>query len=113
MTKSQERVINMLRRDAEIEASKCHVNGEIKEFTIKENNGFVSVYVVLGAANDDGTMAAVYCREKTLLFIGKKGQIQIPVLDDKRNEQRYQRYRGIWLACYDYDHNTIKGSTKR
>lgn len=113
MTKSQERVVNMLRRDAEIEAAKCHRNGEIKKFEVTENTGFVAVYVVLGAANDEGTAAEFYCREKALLFIGKKGQIKIPVWDDKRNEQRYQRYRGIWLACYDYDNNTIKGSTKK
>ena len=122
MTKSQERVINMMASanrshimigDAEIEASKCHVNGEIKEFTIKENNGYIAVYVVLGAANDEGTMAEFCCRDKALLFIGKRGKITIPIWDSKRHEQRYQRYRGIWLACYDYDNNTTKGSTKR
>ena len=113
MTKSQERVINMIRRDAEIEAAKCHRNGEIKKFEIEENNGFIAVYVVLGAANDEGTMAEFYCRDKALLFIGKRGKITIPIWDAERHEQRYQRYRGIWLACFDYDHNTTKGSTKR
>ena len=112
MTRSQEVKLNMIRRDAEIMASEHHKDGEVKTFEVKEYDTFVSVYVVIGGKDDEGTMAAIYCREKVTLFIGKKGAVTFPVWDAEKKEQRYKKYRSMFCACYDYENNVIKGSTK-
>ena len=113
MTKSQEIKLNMIRRDAELMASQHHKDGEVKTFDVKEYSTFISVYVCIGAKNDEGTMAEIYCRDKVTLFIGKKGAVTFPVWDQKHHEQRYKKYRSMFCACYDYDNNVTKGSTKR
>ena len=113
MTRSQEVKLNMIRRDAEIMASEHHKNGEIKEFDVKNYDTFIAVYVVIGDKNDEGTLAAIYCREKVTLFIGKKGAVTFPVWDAEKKQQRYKKYRNMFCACYDYDNNVIKGSTAK
>ena len=47
---------------------------EFKEFNVKETDyGIVIVYSVTGLKNDEGTIAAVFCRTKRYIFIGKRG----------------------------------------
>lgn len=112
MTRSQEIKLNMIRRDAEIMASEHHKNGEVKQFDVKNFESFISVYVVIGAKDDEGTLASVFCREKVTLFIGKRGKVTFPVWDEKNKEQRYKNYRSMFCACYDYDNNVLEGSYK-
>ena len=113
MTRSQEVKLNMIRRDAEIMASEHHKDGEVKCFDVQDNKHYVCVYVCVGAKNDGGTLAEVYCRESVLLFIGKKGAVTFPVWDAENKEQRYKKYRNMFCACYDYQNNVIKGSTAK
>lgn len=65
---------------------------EIKEWTVHENEYFVSVIVETGMKNDEGTLASVFCRERAQLFIGKRGGIRYPVYKKKYVERRFNGY---------------------
>ena len=87
MTKAQERTIEAIksglpRFDFYGAADKY----EVKEFDVKEYESFVSVYIVTGMKDDDGTLAAVLCRKYRHAFIGKKGGISY--MNSKHNTVR-------------------------
>ncbi len=59
---------------------------EIKEFKSlplipEDNKSKWSVVIETGMKNDDGTMAAIICRDRRHFFIGKNGGVE--VIDDK------------------------------
>lgn len=87
MTRAQECMIRKFRRDAET----CFNWMEVKQFDVEENEYFVSVYAVIGSPTDEGTLAAVYCRERVHVFIGKRGGMTIPV-SKKRKDGTYKHY---------------------
>ena len=84
MTSKQEKMVNQIKKDIirydfhdsskkdfTLENSKY----EFKTFEVKDNDGIVSVYSVVGLKNDEGTMAACVCRTYRHIFIGKRGGV--------------------------------------
>ena len=74
MTKYQER------RVAQIEEIMMNLVGhpetkEVKEKSVVElsDTGVVSMIIEVGAIGDEGTLAAVFCRQRAHIFIGPKG----------------------------------------
>lgn len=64
MTKAQERAIEKMKRSMENSLTKSE---EVKEWTITENEYFVSVVGVTGVKNDEGTYA-FYARSRAHFF---------------------------------------------
>lgn len=76
MTKSQEKAIEKIRKLGEELFYGGADEYEFKEFDIQElNNGTISLVVETGMKNDEGTLAALFTRDRAHLFIGKKGGI--------------------------------------
>lgn len=76
MTKAQERTIEAIKSGLpRFDFYGAPADYEVKEFVVKEYEYFVSVYIVTGRKNDDGTLAAVLCRKYRHAFIGKKGGV--------------------------------------
>ena len=76
MTQAQERRVEMIRREIEREFFPMHRNPEIKEFKVEELDwGSVSIVAEVGGIGDEGTYAAIMCRERIHVFIGRKGSI--------------------------------------
>ena len=103
MTKSQEKALKKIRKlvEEEFYSDRC----EIKEWTVKENEYFVSLVVEYGLKNDEGTMAEVYARDRAHLFIGKRGGITYPV-NKKNGDMVCRRFKGysILQAVCDQRH---------
>jgi hypothetical protein len=104
MTKSQERMVNRIRRDAET----MHNNGgyEIKQWEVKDNDwGTVSIYLEIGLIGDEGTMAEYIGRDSLQIFIGPKGGTKIPCYTRKKDgtfKNYYAQYKNIWQATIAY-----------
>ena len=84
MTKQQEMVIARIKRDAVSDICPNATDYELKQFEVTEYDHFVAVLLVTGLKNDEGTLAAVYCRDRAHVFIGRRGGITYPV-DTKRH----------------------------
>lgn len=98
MTAAQERAVKRIRKLAE----NCFYSDawEIKEWEVNENEYFVSVIVEIGHKNDEGTLAAIICRDRAHLFIGKRGGITYPVTKTLKNGEHktyYKRFGGYSL----------------
>lgn len=83
ITKAQEKSINNIRKLAE----DLHFSDkyETKTFEVKDFGSFVSVYVVVGMKDDEGTLAEVFGRDTAHLFIGPRGGIRYPVSKQMKN----------------------------
>ncbi len=81
MTKQQEARVERLRKEAENQFN----HTEIKRFEVRDYDHFVSVYVVIGMPDDDGTLAAVFCRDAAHVFVGKRGGVTYPVSKQYKN----------------------------
>ena len=77
MTKAQEKALNKIRKL--VEDGFYSDEYEIKKWEVEENEFFVSLYVVYGMKNDEGTLGEVFARDHAHLFVGKKGGITYPV----------------------------------
>jgi hypothetical protein len=75
MTKSQERTINEIK--AHFEAQNERRGTEFKQFEVNDTEYLVSLVIVTGGINDEGTMAEVFARDRRHLFIGKRGGIKL------------------------------------
>lgn len=76
MTQAQERRVESIRKDLEYVFFKGHKNPEIKKFEVEELGcGLVSLVAEVGGVDDEGTYAAIMCRERIHVFIGKNGAI--------------------------------------
>ena len=105
MTKYQEKAIERIKRY--IEEHDLHGNDEryeIKEFSVEETDyGTVIVYSVTGLKDDEGTMAAIFCRRRRLIFIGVRGGLRSQKWDPKK--KKYIDLKG-WsdVMIYGYSH---------
>lgn len=108
MTRSQEMKIEYLRKEAEKMMNEYHREGEIKRFEVEDCGSFISVIVEVGGKNDEGTMAAIFCREDAHIFIGKRGAMTFPVWDTKNKKQVRRKFIGLWLTYYDQKNNVLK-----
>lgn len=76
MTQAQERKVEMIKKEIEQEFFSMHRNPEIKKFEVEELEwGSVSLIAEVGGVGDEGTYAAIMCRERIHVFIGKNGAI--------------------------------------
>lgn len=91
MTKAQEAAIQRIKRY--IEQHDLYRNDpkyEFKEFTVEETDyGTIIVYSVTGLKDDEGTLAAVFARNRRQIFIGKRGGLRGLKWDDKRKKTTY------------------------
>ncbi|MCR5295137.1 MAG: hypothetical protein K6E30_08230 [Lachnospiraceae bacterium] len=106
ITKAQEKAIAQIKRLAEKEHG-THCNKyEFKEFTVSENEYFVSVVVEIGMIGDEGTMAEIYCRDRAHLFIGPRGGITYPVskkMKDGSWKHYFKRFGGYSILQASLD----------
>lgn len=102
MTRQQENVIARIKRTVVQEICPNGTQYELKEFEVTEYDHFVALYCVTGLKDDEGTLAAVYCRDRLHLFIGKRGGITYPV-DTKRHGlvRRELGRRSLFHAAYE------------
>ena len=95
MTKQQEKAIKKIE-----ELAKELLYGEeyeIKRFDIEElNDKFVEVVVETGMKNDSGTYAAIFCRDRAQLFVGKRGGVTY-ICANKRGKIVSRRFKGYSL----------------
>lgn len=101
MTKQQEQQIARIKYEAKHYMGKHSDDYEIKKFEVEENKFFVSINVEVGAKNDEGTLAAIFCRDNTLIFIGRRGGLKVPCF--KNNKMYYKPYKCFIGACLDYN----------
>ena len=90
MTKSQERAIENIKRLVEKELGERR---EIKEWDVDDGEYFVSLYIVYGVKDDEGTMAA-YFRNTAHLFIGKRGAVTYPVWSKTKKTSITRKFHG-------------------
>ena len=93
MTNAQKRAI--ARIDDLVRKEFYNDKYEIKERKIDENEYFVSMIIEWGLKNDEGTMAAIFARDRAHLFIGRKGGITYPVY--KNGDSTCRRFSGITI----------------
>lgn len=103
MTQAQERRIEMIRREIEQEFFPMHRNPEIKEFKVEELDwGSVSIVAEVGGIGDEGTYAAIMCRERIHVFIGKNGAISyFPFSIKNGNRSRHLGRRSLYHVYYE------------
>ncbi len=83
---------------------------EYKQFEVKLLDwGSVSILTEVGSKTDEGTMAAIFCRTRRHIFIGRKGGLTLCnparfVKDDEGNTKRIPKKgwvkgpRALWVA---------------
>jgi hypothetical protein len=96
MTKAQEKTICRLRTLVERELD---ARSEIKAWEVEDYATFVSVYVVTGMKNDEGTLAQVFARDRAHLFIGKRGGTTFPVWNGKARKQTVRAFH--WYSILE------------
>ena len=89
MTSRQQATIEKIKRDLPHFDFYGSDDYEIKEFDVKEYEYFVSVYIVTGRKNDEGTLAACLCRKYRHGFIGKNGGLSY--MNSKSNTVRQKK----------------------
>lgn len=99
MTKAQEMTIERIRKAAENMHGHCSDSYEIKEWTVDENEYFVSLCFEVGLKGDEGTMAALIARDRCQLFIGKRGGISYPV--SKNGKHYTKRFTSLYAVSID------------
>ena len=98
MTKAQEKSVAKIKTLVEKELLSDEY--EIKTWEVEENKFFVSVYVVYGMKNDEGTLASLIARDRAHLFVGKRGGIRYPVSKNGRHyTKRFKGYSILQAVC--------------
>ena len=72
MTNAQEKALARLKRLAE-ECIYDKEKYEFKRWEVEECGNAIAVVSETGMKNDEGTLAAVFCRDYAFIFIGKRG----------------------------------------
>ena len=109
MTSKQEKMVNQIKKDIiRYDFHDSHKKGftvenseyEFKTFEVKDNDGIVSVYSVVGLKNDEGTMAACTCRTYRQIFISKRGGVRTYDNRKKGGKAALTNYSDV--LCYGY-----------
>lgn len=83
-------------------------NHEVKKFEVTDCDYFISVVVETGIKNDEGTLAAIYCRDRAHLFIGKRGAITYPVYKNgKFMRKKFHGYSLLEAVCVQREETGI------
>lgn len=102
MTKQQERQIEMIKNQALNFMGKYSENYEIKQFEVRESDYSLSLYVEVGLKGDEETLAAIYGRNSTMVFIGARGKLQV-CSRNRKGEFTFKPYKSFIGACLDYN----------
>ena len=105
MTQAQERKVEMIRKEIEREFFPMHRNPEVKKFQVEELDcGIVSLIAEVGSVNDSDTYAAILCRERIHVFIGRKGSISYYPYSIKNGaKSRRLGRRSLYNVYYEQD----------
>lgn len=105
MTKQQELTVQKIKKYIEEnDLFKNNSDYEFKEFSVTETDyKTVIIYSITGMKNDDGTMAAIFCRNTRHIFIGERGGLRCSMWDSKKKKS--VDLKG-WLdvMIYGYSH---------
>ena len=95
MTAAQEKTVARIRRQAERELffGRPEVY-EFKVWEVEDCGSFVSLVLETGMKEDEGTMAAIFCRDRAHLFVGPGGGITYPMYT-KRRGSFTRRWDGV------------------
>lgn len=90
MTNSQKEKIEILKSNF----FKFHCFGDENNYEIKRcdiddefSKSFVSMVIVVGMKNDEGTYAEIIARDRAHYFIGKRGAVSIPKNSSKQQKK--------------------------
>ena len=98
MTRQQERKIEIIRDYMMNRMGKYSNEYEMKEEEIVEleSGGIVSVLMETGMKEDEGTMAALICRERIHVFVGPKGGVTC--VSTNRKTGGTHIYEDTWMG---------------
>lgn len=81
VTESQAKALcNILKLADKFDYSHGKGGYEIKQYEVTWSEYFLSVVLEVGAVGDEGTLAAIICRDRVHLFVGKRGGITYPCM---------------------------------
>ena len=97
MTTAQEKAVARIRRKAERDLFHGGPDRyEFKKWEVEDCGSFISVVLEVGMKEDEGTLAAIFCRDHAQLFVGKNGGITYP-MHTKRNGCFTRRWDGVTI----------------
>lgn len=105
MTPAQERTIERL-KERIIESKSCGKPElyEFKEISIKDADYFVSFVTEYGRKSDEGTVAAIMCRDRRHFIIGTKGGVKLVGLSaNMKSSTPPKTIRGVF-KCVNFYH---------
>ena len=102
MTRLQELAVQRLKGECE-RAFFYSPEYEFKSWDVREHYRFVSVYAEVGRVGDEGTLAAMYCRDRVHLFIGERGAMSYPVTSNGRYVCRRRGRKGVFTISMEQD----------
>lgn len=106
MTPKQERLIEYIRKNyvAIMHGEAYTATNELKRFEVTELGvgGIVSLVAESGLVGDEGTMAAIFARNRIHIFIGPKGGIKYY---NKRQTLKRGNRRLLYSIYCDQAHN--------
>lgn len=92
MTTKQKRAIDYIRRKAEDTLFYGSPDKyEFKKWEVDDCGSFISLVLEVGMKEDEGTLAAIFCRDRAQLFIRRGGAVEYPVYT-KRNGSFTRRW---------------------
>ena len=96
MTKQQERKIELIRNYMKNYHGKYSDNYELKEDEVQDigAGGIISVVLEVGLKEDEGTMAAILCRDRIHVFVGPRGGVTCHSKNRKTGE--FMFYEDTW-----------------
>lgn len=108
MTPRQQKTIDQLKKQI-IDSKSCGKPElyEFKEITVKESDYFVSFVTEYGRKNDEGTVAAIMCRDRRHFIIGLKGGVKLVGLSaNMHSSTPPSTVRGVF-KCVNFYHRKV------
>jgi len=98
MTRQQEAALNRIKLKCQSTLFFSE-NYEFKKWEVKDYQSFVSLVFETGMKGDEGTMAAIFARDRAHLFIGPRGGVTYPVHKALKNgKHRHSERRWDWVS---------------
>ena len=97
MTKEQEATVRRIRREAD-EQLIYNEDTEYKTFDVKEHSSFVTVRIITGRKNDEGTLVSLM-RNYVTVFVGPRGGLTY--VNKRGTIKRLGRGINLWQVIYE------------
>ena len=104
MNKTQEKKVEWIRNNVVNEFSFGKDGYELKQFEIREYPTFVAVVAEVGMVNDEGTMAAVFCRNRVHVYVGKRGGLSYPATNKRTGKYIERPFKSLWRTYYEQEY---------